>query len=104
MGICFAGLALQVDSIRSTVGDVIMHNRTAVSGVVESVSWRGVRLQNVSEQTASDQQRRALGKETIEVAPQNNLNARLVMFNTVYSQSRPQRRRRSSAMPIRQVR
>jgi small-conductance mechanosensitive channel len=84
LGNLFAGLALQVDH-PFEVGDVIMITNRG-QGVVESVSWRGVRLRTFQNKLLVISNA-ALGKETIEVAPQNNLNARLVMFNTVYSQS-----------------
>ncbi|MDI1243763.1 MAG: mechanosensitive ion channel family protein [bacterium] len=84
LGNLFAGLALQVDH-PFEVGDVIvMANRG--QGVVESVSWRGVRIRTFQNKLLVISNA-ALGKETIEVAPQYNLNARLVMFNTTYSAS-----------------
>jgi small-conductance mechanosensitive channel/CRP-like cAMP-binding protein len=82
LGNLFAGLALQVDH-PFEVGDVIMISNRG-QGVVESVSWRGVRLRTFQNKLLVISNA-ALGKETIEVAPQNNLNARLVNFNTTYS-------------------
>lgn len=84
LGNLFAGLALQVDH-PFEVGDVITITNRG-QGVVESVSWRGVRLRTFQNKLLVISNA-ALGKETIEVAPQNNLNARIVNFNTVYSAS-----------------
>lgn len=82
LGNLFAGLALQVDH-PFEVGDVILITNRG-QGVVESVSWRGVRIRTFQNKLLVISNA-ALGKETIEVAPQNNLNARLVSFNTTYS-------------------
>ncbi len=84
LGNLFSGLALQVDH-PFEVGDVIVISNRG-QGVVESVSWRGVRLRTFQNKLLVISNA-ALGKETIEVSPQNNLNARLVNFNTVYSAS-----------------
>ncbi len=84
LGNLFAGLALQVDH-PFEVGDVIMISNRG-QGVVESVSWRGVRIRTFQNKLLVISNA-ALGKETIEVAPQNNLNARLVTFNTIFSDS-----------------
>lgn len=82
LGNLFAGLALQVDH-PFEVGDVIMISNRG-QGVVESVSWRGVRIRTFQNKLLIISNA-VLGKETIEVAPQDNLNARLVSFNTTYS-------------------
>lgn len=82
LGNLFAGLALQVDH-PFEVGDVIMISNRG-QGVVESVSWRGVRIRTFQNKLLVISNA-VLGKETIEVSPQHNLNARLVMFNTTYS-------------------
>ena len=82
LGNLFAGLALQVDH-PFEVGDVIMITNRG-QGVVESVSWRGVRIRTFQNKLLVISNA-VLGKETIEVSPQNNLNARLVSFNTTYS-------------------
>lgn len=84
LGNLFAGLALQVDH-PFEVGDVIVISNRG-QGVVESVSWRGVRIRTFQNKLLVISNA-ALGKETIEVAPQNNLNARLVTFNTIFSDS-----------------
>lgn len=83
LGNLFAGLALQADQ-SFQVGDVI--SLTAGMGVVESVSWRGVKIRTFQNKLIV-LNNATLGKESIEIAPKNNLNARLVFFNTVYSAS-----------------
>ena len=84
LGNLFAGLALQVDQ-PFKVGDVILISNRG-QGVVESVSWRGVRIRTFQNKLLVISNA-VLGKETIEVSPQGNLNARIVAFNTVYSAS-----------------
>jgi len=82
LGNLFAGIALQADQ-PFQVGDVVkIANRG--EGVVESVSWRGVKIRTFQNKLLMISNA-VLGKETIEVAPRNNLNARLVYFNTIYS-------------------
>ena len=84
LGNLFAGLALQADQ-PFQVGDVIsIPNRG--SGVVESVSWRGVKIRTFQSKVLVISNS-VLGKETIEVAPRTNLNARVVFFNTEYNVS-----------------
>jgi small-conductance mechanosensitive channel len=83
LGNLFAGLALQADQ-SFQVGDVI--SLTAGMGVVESVSWRGVKIRTFQNKLIV-LNNATLGKEPIEIAPKTNLNARLVFFNTVYSAS-----------------
>lgn len=84
LGNLFSGLAMQADQ-PFQVGDVISITNRG-SGVVESVSWRGVRIRTFQNKLLVISNA-AIGKETIEVAPQDNLNARLVFFNTVYTNS-----------------
>ncbi|MEO5860489.1 MAG: mechanosensitive ion channel family protein [Pyrinomonadaceae bacterium] len=84
LGNLFAGLALQVDH-PFEVGDVIVITNRG-QGVVESVSWRGVRLRTFQNKLLVISNA-VLGKEVIEVSPQNNLNARIVNFNTVFAAS-----------------
>src|SRR5258706_6147991 len=84
LGNLFAGIALQADQ-SFQVGDVInITNRGA--GVVESVSWRGVKIRTFQNKLLVISNA-VLGKESIEVAPRGNLNARFVFFNTKYSES-----------------
>ncbi|MEO7539668.1 MAG: mechanosensitive ion channel domain-containing protein, partial [Pyrinomonadaceae bacterium] len=84
LGNLFAGLALQADQ-PFVVGDVISITNRG-NGVVESVSWRGVKIRTFQNKLVVISNS-VLGKETIEVAPKGNLNARLVFFNTLYSYS-----------------
>ena len=80
LGNLFAGIALQADQ-PFQVGDVVaITNRGG--GVVESVSWRGVRIRTFQNKILIISNA-VLGKEMIEVAPRDNLNARIVFFNTV---------------------
>ena len=84
LGNLFAGIALQADQ-PFQVGDVVtMVNRQG--GVIESVSWRGVKIRTFQNKLLV-MSNSVLGKEIIEVAPRENLNARIVNFNTDYSDS-----------------
>jgi small-conductance mechanosensitive channel len=84
LGNLFAGIAIQADQ-PFQVGDVINigANRT---GIVEQVSWRGVKIRTFQNKLLVISNS-VLGKEYIEVAPRDNLNARLVFFNTLYKNS-----------------
>ena len=84
LGNLFAGIALQADQ-PFQVGDVISIPNGG-NGVVESVSWRGVKIRTFQNKLLVISNA-VLGKETIEVAPRGNLNARLVHFDTVYVDS-----------------
>ena len=84
LGNLFAGIAIQADQ-PFQVGDVLtFENKTG--GVVEAVSWRGVRIRTFQNKllvlSNSD-----LGKRPLEVAPKGNLNARSVFFSTLNSNS-----------------
>lgn len=84
LGNLFAGLALQADQ-PFQVGDVILIPGRG-EGVVESVSWRGVKIRTFQNKLLVISNA-VLGKETIEVAPKNNLNAKAVFFNSHFSNS-----------------
>lgn len=84
LGNLFAGIAMQADQ-PFQVGDVVTFASKA-SGVVESVSWRGVKIRTFQNKILVISNA-VLGKETIEVAPKNNLNARIVFFSTEYEYS-----------------
>ena len=84
LGNLFAGLALQADQ-PFQVGDVILIPGRG-EGVVESVSWRGVKIRTFQNKLLVISNA-VLGKETIEVAPKNNLNAKVVFFNSHFSNS-----------------
>lgn len=84
LGNLFAGLSLQADQ-PFEIGDVISITNRG-TGVVESVSWRGIKIRTFQNKLLIISNS-SLGKEAIEVAPRNNLNSRLVSFNTLYSDS-----------------
>ncbi|MEQ1644045.1 MAG: mechanosensitive ion channel family protein [Pyrinomonadaceae bacterium] len=84
LGNLFAGLALQADQ-PFQVGDVVLLPGRG-EGVVEAVSWRGVKIRTFQNKLLVVSNS-VLGKELIEVAPKDNLNAKVVFFNTVYAQS-----------------
>ena len=84
LGNLFAGIAMQADQ-PFQVGDVISISNRGM-GVVEEVSWRGVKIRTYQNKLLVISNS-VLGNETIEVAPRNNLNGRLVTFNTLYSDS-----------------
>lgn len=85
LGNFFAGISLQADR-PFQVGDVITVGAHQHTGVVEEITWRAVKIRTfqnhivlISNSTAA--------KEPIEVSPRDNLNARLVLFNTLYTDS-----------------
>jgi small-conductance mechanosensitive channel len=84
LGNLFAGIALQADQ-PFLVGDVIKVSERA-TGVVESVSWRGVKIRTFQNKLVVVSNA-VMGKEMIEVAPRGNLNARIVHFSTEYAHS-----------------
>lgn len=84
LGNLFAGIALQADQ-PFQVGDVVSISGRG-AGVVESISWRGVKLRTFQNKVLAISNA-VLGKETLEVAPRDNLNARIVFFNTLYANS-----------------
>jgi small-conductance mechanosensitive channel len=84
LGNLFAGIALQADQ-PFQVGDVISISNRG-TGVVETVSWRGVKIRTFQNKLLVISNA-VLGKETIEVAPKDNLNARVVTFSTDYLES-----------------
>ncbi|GIU81427.1 MAG: hypothetical protein D6687_10690 [Acidobacteria bacterium] len=83
LGNLFAGLALQADQ-PFQIGDVVSIPGRGVTGVVETVSWRGIKIRTFQDKVLVVSNS-VLGKELIEVAPRNNTNARLVYFCTLYS-------------------
>lgn len=84
LGNLFAGIAMQADQ-PFQVGDVIAIGKGG-TGVVESVSWRGVKIRTFQNKLIIISNA-VLAKELIEVAPKGNLNARVVFFNTEYTDS-----------------
>jgi small-conductance mechanosensitive channel len=83
LGNLFAGISLQADK-PFQVGDVITVG--AWTGVVEEITWRGIKLRTFQNHIVLISNSQA-GKESIEVAPRDNLNARIVFFNTLYTDS-----------------
>lgn len=84
LGNLFAGIAMQADQ-PFQVGDVVNIPGKG-TGVVESVSWRGVKIRTFQNKLLIISNA-ILGKEIIEVSPKDNLNARLVFFSTGYTDS-----------------
>jgi small-conductance mechanosensitive channel len=84
LGNLFAGIAIQADQ-PFQVGDVLMISNRG-TGVVEGVSWRGIKIRTFQNKLLV-MSNAVMSKETVEVAPKDNLNARIVHFNTVYSAS-----------------
>ena len=85
LGNFFAGISLQADR-PFQVGDVITVGSERHTGVVEEITWRAVKIRTfqnhivlISNSTAA--------KEPIEVCPRENLNARIVFFNTIFTDS-----------------
>src|SRR5258705_8511403 len=85
LGNFFAGISLQADR-PFQVGDVITVGSERHTGVVEEITWRAVKIRTfqnhivlISNSTAA--------KEPIEVCPRENLNARIVFFNTLFTDS-----------------
>lgn len=84
LGNLFAGLAMQADQ-PFQIGDVISIP-TKGMGVIENISWRGVKIRTFQNKFLIISNS-VLGKEAIEVAPRENLNASVVFFNTLYANS-----------------
>lgn len=85
LGNFFAGISLQADR-PFQVGDVIavgMHKHT---GVVEQITWRAIKIRTFQNHVVLINNSTA-AKEPIEVCARGNLNARLVYFNTLYTDS-----------------
>lgn len=85
LGNFFAGISLQADR-PFQVGDVITVGALRQTGVVEEITWRAIKIRTFSNHIVLISNSTA-AKEPIEVCPRNNLNARLVFFNTLYSDS-----------------
>ena len=84
LGNLFAGLSLQADQ-PFQVGDVVtIPNKGA--GVIENITWRGVKIRTFQNKLLIISNS-ILGKESIEVAPRDNLNARIVPFSTLSTDS-----------------
>jgi small-conductance mechanosensitive channel len=85
LGNLFAGLSLQADN-PFQVGDVIVVGQNKWTGVVEGVSWRAVKVRTFQNHVLV-LSNSSIAKEAIEVCPKDNLNARIVFFSTLYTDS-----------------
>jgi small-conductance mechanosensitive channel/CRP-like cAMP-binding protein len=85
LGNFFAGISLQADR-PFQVGDVITVGVQRHTGVVEEITWRAVKIRTFSNHVVLLSNSTA-AKEPIEVSPRNNLNARHVFFNTLFTDS-----------------
>lgn len=86
LGNLFAGISLHADN-PFDVGDVISFGpQQQFTGVVEGITWRAVKIRTFQNKIVLVSNSN-IAKEAIEVAPRDNLNARLVFFNTRYRDS-----------------
>ena len=85
LGNFFAGISLQADR-PFQVGDVITVGAQRHTGVVEEISWRALKIRTFQNHVVLIANSNA-AKEPIEVCPRDNLNARVVFFNTLYTDS-----------------
>ncbi len=85
LGNFFAGISLQADR-PFQVGDVITVGSQRHTGVVEEISWRAIKVRTFTNHVVLIANSNA-AKEPIEVCPRENHNARLVFFNTLYTDS-----------------
>jgi small-conductance mechanosensitive channel/CRP-like cAMP-binding protein len=85
LGNFFAGISLQADR-PFQVGDVITVGAQRHTGVVEEISWRAIKIRTFSNHVVLIANSNA-AREPIEVCPRENTNARLVFFNTLYTDS-----------------
>ncbi len=85
LGNFFAGISLQADR-PFQVGDVITVGAQRHTGVVEEITWRAIKIRTFTNHVVLINNSSA-AKEPIEVCPRNNLNARLIHFNALYTDS-----------------
>jgi len=85
LGNFFAGISLHADR-PFQVGDVIVVTQQKLTGVVESITWRAIKVRTFQNHIVLVSNSLA-AREAIEVAPRDNLNARLVFFSTIYIDS-----------------
>jgi len=85
LGNFFAGISLHADR-PFQVGDVIVVTSTKLTGVVESITWRAIKIRTFQNHIVLVSNSLA-AREAIEVSPRDNLNARLVFFGTIYTDS-----------------
>src|SRR6266498_2717635 len=85
LGNFFAGISLHADR-PFQVGDVIVVGQQHHTGVVEGITWRAIKIRTFQNHVVLVSNSNA-AREAIEVAPRDNLNARLVFFGTLYIDS-----------------
>ncbi len=85
LGNFFAGISLQADR-PFQVGDVITVGAQKHTGVVEEITWRAVKIRTFQNHVIEINNSTA-AKEPLEVSPRANLNARLIYFNALYTDS-----------------
>jgi small-conductance mechanosensitive channel len=85
LGNFFAGISLHADR-PFQVGDVIVVGEKKYTGVVEGITWRAIKIRTFQNHIVLVANSNA-SKEAIEVCPRENLNARLVFFSTLYTDS-----------------
>ena len=86
LGNFFAGISLHADR-PFQVGDVVtVGQQQQLTGVLESITWRAVKIRTFQNKIVLVSNS-TIAKEAIEVAPRDNLNARIVFFNTLYTDS-----------------
>lgn len=83
LGNLFAGISVHADK-PFQVGDVITVGQR--TGVVMGITWRAVKIKTFQNHIILVSNS-SIAKEAIEVCPRSNLNARLVFFNTLYTDS-----------------
>lgn len=79
----FAGISLHADK-PFQVGDVITVGQR--TGVVQTITWRAVKIRTFTNHIILVSNS-SIAKESIEVCPRDNSNARIVYFNTLYTDS-----------------
>src|SRR5713226_5222605 len=85
LGNFFSGISLQADR-PFQIGDVIVVSQQKHTGVVEGITWRAIKIRTFQNHIVLVSNSNA-AKEAIEVAPRDNLNARLIFVSTVYTDS-----------------
>ena len=85
LGNFFAGISLHADR-PFQVGDVIVVGPQKHTGVVESITWRAIKIRTFQNHIVLVSNSN-VAREAIEVSPRDNLNARLVFFGTLYTDS-----------------
>ena len=85
LGNFFAGISLHADR-PFQVGDVIVVGPLKHTGVIESITWRAIKIRTFQNHIVLVSNSNA-AKEAIEVSPRDNLNARLVFFGTLSTDS-----------------